>query len=131
MVAVYGRSSYGWIIDGTETAQQIVVALKSGEATTIEIPTIQTAAKINPGGQDWGDRYIDVNLTEQHATFFDGDTVIWEADITSGMPGQGTGGETPTGVWVVDSVKSAATDGDINLKGPVDPATGGRVGQPR
>lgn len=124
MVAVYGHSSYGWIIDGTETAKQIVAALKSGEATTIEMPTIQTAAKINPGGQDWGDRYIDVNLSEQHATFFDGDTVIWEADITSGMPGQGTGGETPTGVWVVDSVKSAATDGDINLKGPVDPATG-------
>lgn len=124
MTNVYGRSSYGWIIDGAATAEQIVTALESGTATAIDIPTIQTAAQINPGGQDWGERYIDVDLTEQHARYYDNGKLIWEADITSGMPGQGTGGETPTGVWTVDSVKSAATDGDINLKGPIDPATG-------
>lgn len=120
--APYGRSPYGWIIDGAAAADQIVAAIQAGEPATIELPTIQQAAQVNPGGQDWGDRYIDVDLTRQHAVFYDGGEVIWEADITSGQPNLGN--ETPTGVWIVDSRKSRATDGDINLKGPIDPETG-------
>ena len=118
----YGRSSYGWIIDGGAAAQQVIAAIQAGQPATLDLPTLQTAAAIAPGGQDWPNRYIDVDLTAQHAIFYDNGTVIWEADITSGQPSLGN--ETPTGVWVVDSRKSRANDGDINLKGPIDPETG-------
>lgn len=118
----YGASTYGWSIDGAALAEQIVANVQAGQPSTIDIPCVQTAAQVNPGGQDWGNRYIDVDLTAQHAVFYDNGTVIWEADITTGQPNLGQ--ETPTGVWTVTNRKSRATDGDINLKGPIDPATG-------
>ena len=118
----YGASTYGWSIDGAALAQQIATNVQAGQPSTIDIPCVQTAAQVNPGGQDWGDRYIDVDLTAQHAVFYDGGTVIWEADITTGQPNLGQ--ETPVGVWKITNRKSRATDGDINLKGPIDPATG-------
>lgn len=118
----YGASTYGWSIDGKALAEQIAANVQSGQPSTIDIPCVSTAAKVNPGGQDWPDRYIDVDLTAQHAVFYDNGTVIWEADITTGQPNLGQ--ETPTGVWTVTNRKSRATDGDINLKGPIDPETG-------
>lgn len=114
----FGTSTYGWITDGSALSELLVAAIEAGEPSTIDIPTKQSAATVNPGGQDWGDRYIDVDLTNQHAIFFDGGTVIWEADITSGQPSLGR--DTPTGVWKVTSRQS----GDINLRGPIDPETG-------
>lgn len=118
----YSSSTYGWSIDGGETAELIVAAIQTGEPSTVDIPTLQSAAQINPGGQDWGDRYIDVDLTEQHARFYDGGELIWEADITTGQPDLDQ--ETPTGVWKVTNRKAASVDGEINLLGPIDPETG-------
>lgn len=114
----YGRSAYGWVIDGGRTADALCSAIESGQPSTLEVVCLQTAARFNPGGQDWGDRFVDVDLTAQHARFYEGGNVIWEADITSGQPNQGHA--TPTGVWAITNRK----DGDINLKGPVDPETG-------
>ncbi|MBM6774774.1 L,D-transpeptidase [Olsenella profusa] len=122
--AQYGRSTYGWIIDGGAAAQQVAAAIQTGQPSTIEIPTLQTAAQVpTDGGQDWGARYIDVDLTAQHAIMYDENgAVIWQADITTGQPSLGNA--TPTGVWAITNRKSRAVDGDINLKGPIDPATG-------
>ena len=121
MVGTYGKSTYGWIIDGDACADQIVAAIQGGTAGSIELPCIQSAAAWAPGGQDWGSRYIDVDITAQHATFYDNGSVIWQADITTGQPSLGN--DTPTGVWKVTNRKSRATDGDINLEGPIDPET--------
>lgn len=122
--AQYGRSTYGWIIDGGATAEQVAAAIQAGEPTTIDVPTLQTAAQVpTDGGQDWGARYIDVDLSAQHAIMYDENgAVIWQADITTGQPNLGNA--TPTGVWAITNRKSRAVDGDINLKGPIDPDTG-------
>ncbi|MDM8270426.1 L,D-transpeptidase [Thermophilibacter provencensis] len=114
----YGSSVYGWSIDGEKTAQEIISCLKGGQPSTIEIPCLSTAASINPGGQDWPDRYIDVDIDAQHATFFDGGEVIWEADITTGQPSKHN--DTPTGVWVVGANGGVMQEGDVNLRGPLD-----------
>lgn len=108
----YSTSTYGWSIDGDKVADQIIEALEKGEPSTVKLATYSEAAQYNPGGQDWGDRYVDVDITNQHATLFDGGKVIWEADITTGQPNLGY--DTPTGVWVVNNKES----GDINLRGP-------------
>lgn len=109
----YGKSTYGWVIDGDKCAEAITAALETGTAGSVELPCIQTAATYTPGGQDWPDRYVDVDLTKQHAVFYDAGQVIWEADITSGQPNLGN--ETPTGVW---TIQSGLESGDINLRGP-------------
>lgn len=111
--AAYGASTYGWIIDGGATADQIVAAIQAGQPTTIEIPTIQTAAQVSTdGGPDWGSRWIDVDISEQHAYLYDGGSLLWQADITTGNPNEGN--DTPSGVWYIRNMES----GDINLRGP-------------
>lgn len=116
----YGSSVYGWSIDGEKAAEDIAAALEAGEAATLELPTLSEAEKFNPGGQDWGDRYIDVDITEQHARFYDGGKLIWEADITTGQPSKHN--DTPTGVWVIGANGGVKQEGDVNLRGPVDAA---------
>lgn len=114
----YGPSVYGWSIDGDKTAEQIASCLEGGQPATIDMPCFSTAATVNPGGQDWPDRYIDVDITAQHATFYDGGKVIWEADITTGQPSKHN--DTPTGVWVVGANGGVMKSGDVNLRGPLD-----------
>lgn len=105
---------YGWCIDGGALADQIVAALEAGRAGTIEIPCTSSAATVNPHGQDWGARYIDVDRTEQHARFYGDDgSIIWESDVVTGQPNKGH--DTPAGVWSITSREH----GDINLRGPV------------
>lgn len=103
--------SYGWSIMGAETSDLILAAIKSGEPTTIDVPTYQEADYVNPGGQEWG-RYIDVDRTEQYARFYDEDgNIIWETDLVTGQPNLGH--ETPEGVWYVTSKET-----NVNLQGP-------------
>ena len=114
-----GSSTYGWIIDGASTAADIAELIYAGEPAELDITVKQEAAQASvDGGQDWGDRYIDIDLTEQHAYFYDNGELIWEADIVSGQPS--TGYETPSGVWTVQNMAS----GNITLRGPYDEDTG-------
>lgn len=105
---------YGWCIDGGALAEQIAAALEAGAAGSIEIPCTSSAATVNPHGQDWSARYIDVDRTEQHARFYGDDgSIIWESDVVTGQPNKGH--DTPAGVWSITSREH----GDINLRGPV------------
>lgn len=105
---------YGWSIDGAALADQIAAALEAGTVGTIEIPCVSSAVTVNPGGQDWGARYIDVDRAEQHARFYGDDgSIIWESDVVTGQPNKGH--DTPAGVWSITSREH----GDINLRGPV------------
>lgn len=90
---------YGWQIDSSGLAEQIIAAVKAGETATIDIPVLQSGTGFKGlGGQDWGTRYVDVDLSEQYARFYgEGGDIIWEAPIVSGNPNRGN--STPTGVW--------------------------------
>lgn len=117
--AAYGDSYYGWSIDGGTTATEIAALIYAGEPATLDIPCYREAEVVNSdGGQDWGDRYIDVDISEQHARFYDGGELIWEADIVTGQPSEDY--DTPTGVWTITNKQ----DGDVNLVGPIDEDTG-------
>lgn len=111
--------TYGWNIDGAETATQIVDALKSGQKTTIEIPTLSQGAVYASGGADWGNRYIDVDLTEQHARMYDASgNLIWETDIVTGDSTKSY--DTPTGVYTMNSNRAS---NNVELRGKIDPET--------
>ena len=114
--------TYGWNINGAETATQIADALRSGQKTSIEIPVKSAGASYAAaaGGKDWGNRYIDVDLTEQHARMYDASgNLIWETDIVTGDTTQGH--DTPTGVYAMDSYRAS---GDVELRGAIDATTG-------
>lgn len=93
---------YGWCVDGQALADTLYNNISSGSAANVEIPYSSTAATVNPGGADWGNRYIDCDLSEQYARMYDGSgSLIWESSLVSGDPSEDRG--TPEGVWAINS----------------------------
>ncbi len=116
-VVTVSGGSYGWAFDGDGLAEQVRAAVTQGTKGTIDLPVSQSAARVvTDGNPDWPARYVDVDLSEQYARFYDGAGTIWETPIVSGKPG---GWETPTGVWVLNSKASPS-----KLIGERDPKTG-------
>lgn len=98
--------TYGWEVDKEALLALVKDAVANGTNGTIDVPCTQTGDAYNgAGAQDWGSRYMDVDLSEQHARFYDASgAVIWESDIITGKPD----GEhdTPSGVYMVNAKES-------------------------
>ena len=89
---------YGWSVDVSASATEIANAITSKDETAIELAVSQSAQAYNGAGQaDWGDTYVDVDLTEQHARYYQDGELVWESDIVSGNTSEGRG--TPEGVY--------------------------------
>lgn len=104
-IAVSG-GVYGWEVDSEALKNELLEHIKMGTVSELEVPCIQTAAVYNgPNQRDWGNRYIDVDISEQYVRFYGEDgSIIWEAACITGMP-DGTH-DTGTGVWTVNGKES-------------------------
>lgn len=105
-VAVPAGGEYGWEVDSAALKDAVVEGVRSGAKTEIEVPCVRSAVVYNgPGERDWGARYIDVDLSEQHVRFYGDDgSIIWESDCISGSP-DGTHNTGP-GTWYVNNKES-------------------------
>lgn len=91
---------YGWWLDGEALSGVLAENLRNRVTDPIDVPMRRSAASWNPGGQEWPNRYIDVDLSEQHVRMYDDSSnVIWESDCVSGNPIYGGG--TDTGVFFI------------------------------
>lgn len=119
-VSVSG-GSYGWSVDTDGVASSLVEAVASGSPQTLEVSFSQRGAVVpDSGGRDWGNRYIDIDLSEQHVYMYDEDgSLIWESDCVTGDTSQGH--DTPTGVYEMNSYRAS---GNVKLTGEIDPDTG-------
>lgn len=92
--------TYGWEIDSEALIEQIRNGIVEGQQGTLTVPTITEGYTWNGIGQpDWG-AFADVDLSQQHARFFNVDgECVWESDFISGAP-DGKHDTTP-GVWRV------------------------------
>ena len=112
--------TYGWNIDGAELAELIVDRINEKSSKPIEVPCISSAAVYNPGGADWGKRYIDVDLTEQFARMYGDDgSLIWSSECVSGGPAEGN--DTVTGVFAIEGKESPATLIGLDSNGDGEP----------
>lgn len=95
--AVVSGGTYGWSVDEAAEIEYILSILESGQSVTKEPAYVQTAAAhANP---DWGNTYIEVDLTEQHMWYLQNNTVVFECDVVTGEPIPEK--ETPTGVFFI------------------------------
>ena len=103
--------SYGWKVDRNALLDFAKAAIESDQTGQADLPCSQTAGAWNGvGGRDWGARYIDIDLSAQHARLFDENgAVIWESDIVSGKPTGSSSSLTPTGVYVINSNSGGST----------------------
>ena len=108
---------FGWSIDSKSLAKQVEDAINNKQTGDIEISYSNKADTFTAKGEpDWK-AYIDVDLSEQHARYYDeSGNIVWEANFISGKPGEDA---TPEGVWQINS-----NDGGTTLIGTKDPETG-------
>ena len=110
---------YGWEIDSDALRTAVTDAVMAGTVGTIDVPVLQNGVGFTKlGSRDWGNRYCDIDLSEQHAYFYDdAGALVWETDIVTGAPGEHA---TPTGVWQATWGKESPS----MLIGEKDPETG-------
>lgn len=97
---------YGWSIDYDALMDLVINGVKEGLVETVEIPNATSGDAYNGvGGRDWGNRYIDIDLAEQHVYFYDDSGALaWESDCISGIP-DGTH-DTSVGVFWMNAMQS-------------------------
>ena len=103
---------YGWWTDRSATTEALVKAIKEAKDQTLEVTYNQTAASY--GEQDYGDTYVEINLTAQHLFLYKNGKKILETNFVSGAPYNKL---TPAGVYGITYKERAHTmNGD-----PSDP----------
>lgn len=109
---------YGWTIDSDSLAKQVADAINNKQTGEIDISYSKKGDTFTKKGEpDWK-AYIDVDLSEQHARYYDENgNIVWEANFISGNPNNDDG--TPEGVYYIKS-----NDGASTLIGAKDPTTG-------
>lgn len=86
---------YGWKIDQEKEAEALEKNIKKGEKITKEPEYSQTAN--SRSGNDYGNTYVEVNLTAQHLYYYKDGNLILETDFVSGNDAKGW--STPVGAY--------------------------------
>ena len=86
---------YGWKIDNAGEVEQILADLATGENITREPVYAQKAN--SHGENDYGDSYVEINLTAQHLFLYKDGNLVVESDFVSGNLSKGHA--TPTGAF--------------------------------
>lgn len=100
--------SYGWKIDREKELEQLKKDIAKGKDVTREPEYSQTAN--SHGENDYGDTYVEINLTAQHLYFYKNGNLVVDTDFVSGNPSKGNA--TPVGAYPV-----TYTEKDATLKG--------------
>lgn len=108
-VSVEG-GDYGWIIDKDAEYQALTASIQNGEVITKEPAYSQTAATHD--GPDWGNTYVEVDLTNQYMYLFVNGAVVTSGPIVTGKPSAGDA--TPQGVYSIKYCQRNAV-----LRGPL------------
>ena len=96
---------YGWRINQSAEVAALLEILHSGESQTREPVYSQTAASHD--GPDYGDTYVEINLTAQHLYFYKDGKLIVESDFVSGNESKGW--STPAGAYPLTYKQRDAT----------------------
>ncbi len=89
------KGFYGWRINQEEETEALYGILLSGESQSREPIYTQTAA--SHGENDYGDTYVEINLTAQHLFFYKDGKLVVESDFVSGNERRGN--STPSGAY--------------------------------
>ena len=114
-VYVYG-SAYGWQIDQAAETEELIKDIRSGEQISRE-PIYSMKANAH-GYNDFGDTYIEVDLSDQHMYYYQNGSIVMDSEIVSGQMSDPSR-QTPSGVYTLYYKKSP----DV-LRGPQRPDGG-------
>lgn len=88
---------YGWWIDSAGETAQLLLDIEAGEDVTRE--PIYSLRANSHGENDYGDSYVEINLTAQHLFVYKNGELVVESDFVSGCVAKNHA--TPTGAFAV------------------------------
>lgn len=97
--------SYGYKINQAKEAATLVSLIKNGEQTSREPEYSQKGASRT--GNDYGNTYVEINLTAQHLYFYVKGKLVTQSDFVSGNAAKGW--STPTGAYSITYKQRNAT----------------------
>ena len=107
--------AYGWKIDNAGEVEQILSDLAAGENTERE-PVYSLRANSH-GENDYGNSYVEINITMQHLFVYKDGVLVVESDFVSGNIADGHG--TPNGAFPVTYTTTNATLRGADYETPV------------
>ena len=122
LLTSYGREvtvsggNYGWRINQSAECAAIGEIIRSGESQVREPIYSQTAA--SRGEYDYGNTYVEINLTAQHLFFYKDGILVTESDFVSGNAAKGWA--TPAGAYPLTYKQRNATLKGEGYATPVD-----------
>ena len=105
---------YGWLMDRQAEVETLIGNIQRGEVVRRE-PIYEQRGAVH-GGNDWGDTFIQVDLSYQYMWFFQDGILVLESPVVTGLPGSMA---TPPGVFFIVEMLQ-----DTILEGAVNPDTG-------
>ena len=109
------ESHYGWKIDSEKEIAQITSEIKEGKEVKRELNYSMTAN--SHGKNDYGNSYVEINLTAQHMFLYKDGKLVIDSDFVSGNVSKGNA--TPTGAYGVTYTEKNATLRGENYATPV------------
>lgn len=106
---------YGWWMNYGAEAKALYEMIQKGESGNRTPIYFQTAKQY--GKNDYGDTYVEINLTAQHLFFYKDGKKILESDIVTGNTS--TGHKTPPGVYGITYKERDAVLVGENYQTPV------------
>ena len=109
------EGDYGWWMNYTREIQELSEMIRRGESGERTPVYYQTAARY--GKPDYGDTYVEINLTAQHLFLYKDGNLILESDFVSGSSVRGD--DTPPGVYGITYKQRNATLVNEDYETPV------------
>ena len=109
------KSRYGWRVDKEAKQAAIIEEIKAGEPVNRDLNYASTAN--SRGEHDYGNSYVEINLTAQHLFLYKDGELVMETDFVSGDVADGT--STPTGAYGLTYKQKDATLRGANYATPV------------
>ena len=97
--------SYGYKINQAKESETLVSLIKNGEQTSREPEYSQKGASRT--GNDYGNTYVEINLTAQHLYFYVKGKLVVQSDFVSGNAAKGW--STPAGAYSITYKQRNAT----------------------
>lgn len=99
------KGDYGFWMNREAETTELIEAIKTGEK--IERTPVYYGVGAVYGEQDWGDSYVEIDLTSQHLWVYKDGVEVVDTDFVSGCVNKGNA--TPTGVYGITYKQRDAT----------------------
>lgn len=106
---------YGWQIDKAAELESLLEVIRDGKSVAREPVYLLRAASHDE--TDYGNTYVEINLTAQHLFYYKDGELLIESDFVSGNPARGNA--TPPGAYAITYKERNATLKGQNYRTPV------------